>query len=176
MTRVAIIGNAGGGKSVLARYVSNTLGLPLHVIDDVQWRPGWSPAPQSDIARAHRAWLRDERWVIDGWGSLALIEDRLRAADTIVFVDLPLWVHYWSVTKRHVKALIGIREGWPPQGCSVRGTFRRLLRVMWRVHHEMRPAILSLLQNRTLADRVVHVRSRRDLTRFRALVLHQVTA
>ena len=41
MTRVAIIGNAGGGKSLLARYLGETLRLPVHTIDDVQWDPGW---------------------------------------------------------------------------------------------------------------------------------------
>lgn len=176
MTRVAIIGNAGGGKSVLARYVAKTLDLPLHSIDDVQWRAGWSPAPQADIARAHRQWLRDGRWVIDGWGARALLEERFRAADTIVFVDLPLWLHYWWATKRHIKAMAGIRKGWPPPGCSLRGTFGRLIRLMWRVHHEMRPAILAMLENAAIAGRVIHVRSPRDLSRFRALVLHETSA
>ena len=173
MTRVAIIGNAGGGKSVLARYVSKTLGLPLHVVDDGQWQPGWNPAPQSEVARVHRDWLRDERWVIDGWGSLPLLEQRFRAADTIVFVDLPLWLHYWWATKRHIKLIAGLREGWPPPGCEVRGTFRRIARLMWRVHHEMRPAVVAMLQKPGIADRVVHVRSRRDIARFRALVLRE---
>ena len=37
MSRIAIIGNAGGGKSLLARHLGQSLGLPFHAIDDLRW-------------------------------------------------------------------------------------------------------------------------------------------
>src|SRR5689334_502635 len=114
MTRVAIIGNAGGGKSVLARFIAGTLDLPLHVIDDLQWGPGWQPAPLSRVSREHDKWIGTGRWVIDGWGTFPMLRERFEASDTIVFIDLPLWLHLWWAAKRHVKALIGVRQGWPP--------------------------------------------------------------
>jgi len=40
MTRIAIIGNAGGGKSTISRKLRDSLRLPLHPIDQLQWRPG----------------------------------------------------------------------------------------------------------------------------------------
>jgi len=33
MKRVVIFGNAGGGKSMLARELADITGLPLHVLD-----------------------------------------------------------------------------------------------------------------------------------------------
>ncbi len=33
MTQVAVIGNAGGGKSTLSRRLSQAIGLPLYSID-----------------------------------------------------------------------------------------------------------------------------------------------
>lgn len=53
MTRIAIIGNAGGGKSTVSRNLRDILGLPLHAIDQLQWLPGWKAAPQEEFAEAH---------------------------------------------------------------------------------------------------------------------------
>ena len=69
MTRVAIIGNAGGGKSTLARKLSAKLDLPLREVNPIHWRPNWERAPAEDIQAVYDNWLLDERWIIDGWGT-----------------------------------------------------------------------------------------------------------
>jgi adenylate kinase family enzyme len=52
MTRVAVIGNAGGGKSMLCRLLSDARKLPHFPVDIIQWRPGtillatWIPQQQ----------------------------------------------------------------------------------------------------------------------------------
>jgi adenylate kinase family enzyme len=40
MRRVAIFGNAGGGKSTLARCLAELTHLPLYVVDMMQFRAG----------------------------------------------------------------------------------------------------------------------------------------
>jgi adenylate kinase family enzyme len=47
MQRMAIVGNAGGGKSTLARPLGAKLDLPMYPMEPVQWLPGWVPAPQT---------------------------------------------------------------------------------------------------------------------------------
>jgi len=42
--RISIIGNAGGGKSLFALRIGRALGIPVRVLDDVQWQPGWTRA------------------------------------------------------------------------------------------------------------------------------------
>jgi adenylate kinase family enzyme len=69
MTRVSIIGNAGGGKSTLARRLGARLALPAYQVDPLQWLPGWQPAPAEVIGATHSQWLAQPGWVIDGWGS-----------------------------------------------------------------------------------------------------------
>ena len=44
MKRVAVFGNAGGGKSTLAKRLSEMTKLPLHPIDLIQYRPGGGAA------------------------------------------------------------------------------------------------------------------------------------
>lgn len=73
MTRVAVIGNAGGGKSTLCRKPGAALDLPVFEIDQIQWRPGWVPTPADEFERQHAQIARRERWLIDGWGSAEAI-------------------------------------------------------------------------------------------------------
>ena len=39
--RIAIIGNAGGGKSTLARKLGKALDLPVTHVDSIQYRSDW---------------------------------------------------------------------------------------------------------------------------------------
>ena len=48
MERIAVIGNAGGGKSTLARALATRRGLPYVEIDALLWRDGWQPAPEDE--------------------------------------------------------------------------------------------------------------------------------
>ena len=168
--RIAIIGNAGGGKSVLARELGRAVGLPVHTIDDVQWEPGWTRAPADRVAERHREWLVGERWVIDGWGGWDLIEARFAAADTIVVVDFPLRVHYRWALRRQVEVALGLRRDWPPPGCAALPITRQLLGVMRHVHQELRPKLLALVDDVRFRDRVVQLRSPRELRRWRDTV------
>jgi adenylate kinase family enzyme len=43
MERIAVIGNAGGGKSTLARALASRRRLPYVEIDALLWRGGWHP-------------------------------------------------------------------------------------------------------------------------------------
>jgi adenylate kinase family enzyme len=45
MKRVAVFGNAGGGKSTLARGLAEITGLPLYPIDRIQFRAGGGKVP-----------------------------------------------------------------------------------------------------------------------------------
>jgi adenylate kinase family enzyme len=114
MRRVAVFGNAGGGKSTLARRLAEITRLPLHVVDHMQFRPGGGKVPAEEFARAHAALIREPAWIIDGFGSVATAWERFAAADTLVHIDLPLLVHYWRVTKRLVQGQFADPPGWPP--------------------------------------------------------------
>jgi adenylate kinase family enzyme len=168
LKRIAIIGNAGGGKSVLARELGRALALPVHTIDDVQWQPGWTRAPASLVAERHAVWLADDGWIIDGWGDWALIEARFAAADAIVVVDFPFHVHVRWALKRQAEVMLGIRRDWPPAGCPALPITWRLLRLMWYVHQELRPTLLALAGDERFRHRVVSLRSPRALRRWRA--------
>ena len=56
--KVAVFGNAGGGKSRLARRLAELSGLPLYVVDMIQFRPGGAKVPHNEFLQAHADLLR----------------------------------------------------------------------------------------------------------------------
>jgi adenylate kinase family enzyme len=165
MTRVAIIGNAGGGKSTLCRKLSRALGIELFPIDRIQWKPGWVPAPYKEIKQHHDEILEHNRWIIDGWGPLDLITERFEAADTIIFVDHPLHIHYWWSLKRQLRCLFQSRPDGP-EGCPMIPMTWPLLKMIWAIHYHARPQLLELVNSYRDKKQVFHIQSPHSLRQF----------
>lgn len=170
MTRVAVIGNAGGGKSTLCREITRVLGLPYHAVDNIQWLPGWVMMPEVDFHIRHEALIAQDRWIIDGFGPWRDIERRLDAADTIILVDHPFWRHLLWATKRQIRSVFfGRPDG--PEGCPMWQATFKLYRMMWWLHRDMRPKLLAAMDARRDGRNIVHICSLRDLQRFREACL-----
>jgi hypothetical protein len=166
MQRIAIIGNAGGGKSVLARQLGDRLNIPIHQIDELQWQPGWIPTPEAEVAEGHVGWLLTPEWIIDGWGNWDILEQRFKAADTIILVDFPILVHYWWAAKRQLKAMFTLNRDWPPQGCHALPVTGRLFKLMWKIHRERLPQLVELIYQYQADTEIMHLKSPREMRRF----------
>ena len=165
MKRVAVFGNAGGGKSTLARRLAAATGLPLYVIDMMQFRPGGAAVPHDEFLAAHAALLGADAWIIDGFGSIAAAWERFAVADTLVYVDLPVLTHYRWVTKRLVQGLFASPKGWPersPLWASTLDSYR----VVGRCHRALTPRYRALVAEAAGTKRVHHLRSPRDIEAF----------
>src|SRR5579872_5328033 len=66
VSRIAVVGCSGSGKSSLAAALAARLDLPYVATDPVFWSGDWRPTPADDV----RAWLdaatQAPRWVTDG--------------------------------------------------------------------------------------------------------------
>jgi len=167
MTRVAILGNAGGGKSTLSRLLACSKSLPVFQLDKLQWNAGWIPTPQNEFDLAHEEILKQERWIIDGVGSIESIERRIQASDTIVFIDNPLWLHYWWASKRQFMCIFRPRPDFV-EGCPMLPMTIELIKMMWRLHHSLRPRIIKVLDEYSDEKVVYHIRSPKQLALFEA--------
>ena len=165
MTRVAVIGNAGGGKSTIARLLSEAYDIPLFIIDRIQWKPGWVSASFEEIKQQHDQIIAHDRWIIDGWGPNEIIEERFVEADTIIMIDLPLHVHYWWSIKRQVASIFSPRPDGP-EGCPMLPMTWPLLKMIWNIHHNVRPGLLKLVSRHCSEKRMFHIRSPRELRQF----------
>jgi energy-coupling factor transporter ATP-binding protein EcfA2 len=174
MERVAIFGNAGGGKSTLARKLAGITGLPLHPIDSIKYKPGGEEIPHAEYLKIHAALLQNERWIIDGFGCAASAWERFSAADTLIHVDLPLLMHYAWVTKRLVKGLFIAPEGWPPNSPIWQGSLDGY-RVIPLCHQHMTPKYRLLIKEQAPFKQVHHLRSPADIRRFLSAVPQNCT-
>ena len=165
MKRVAVFGNAGGGKSTLARELAAITGLPLTVVDKLQYRAGGVEVPHEEYLQTHATVLAQDEWIIDGFGCITLLWERLEAADTLIHVDLPLAVHALWVTKRLIKGLFAAPQGWP-QDSPVISSSISSYRVLWPCHARLTPKYRSYVSEAAQRKRVVHLRSRRELMLF----------
>ena len=66
MKRVAVFGNAGGGKSTLARRLADLTALPLYPVDTMQWTANADPIPHHDYLKAHADVLSHDEYVLSG--------------------------------------------------------------------------------------------------------------
>lgn len=170
MRKVAVFGNAGGGKSRLARQLAEATGLPLHCLDKVEFRggryrreePDGGKLPPDEYAQVHANILGQEKWIIDGFGTVESTRQRLAAADTLVYVDLPLLVHCGWVTKRLAAGLFRTPPGWP-EGSPVWASTLKSYRAIWDCHRLMTPRYRQFVVGAQTSKRVHHLRSASEI-------------
>ena len=165
MKKIAVFGNAGGGKSALARNLAELTRIPLHVVDMMQFRAGGAAVPHEEFLKAHAELLRSEAWIIDGFGGATSAWERFAAADTLVHVDLPLPTHFLWVTKRLLKGLFAAPPGWP-EGSPLLSSTLSSYRVLWPCHRHLTPKYRELVSAARQHKRVHHLRSAAEIAAF----------
>ncbi len=146
MSRIAIIGNAGGGKSTLARTLAKQRGLRHVEIDQLLWQEGWKLSPAAVYLKQHAELISTDGWIIDGLGRQASIPDRLSRATEIILIDMPLWMHFWLAAKRQIAWVSGKLEH-TPGGISTMPPTDALFRTIWEVEQTWMTEVRALCTN-----------------------------
>lgn len=101
MKRVVILGRGASGKSTLAVRLGEITGLPVIALDEVFWRPGLVATSRDHWAAVQERLVAEEGWIMDGdLGPSDVVAIRLRAADTILFLDFSLVRCAWRAIRR----------------------------------------------------------------------------
>lgn len=166
--RVVIVGNGGGGKSTLARALAERHHLQLCSVDQIQWNPGWEPAPEAVVSEHLHSVMAGDRWIIDGWGPWPSIKARMALSDTIVFVDLPLWMHFWLAAERQIAAARGESRIDPVTGCDDLTITRRLFETIWHVDQKLIPRLTSLIDRYAPERDYHHIKTMEQLNALAA--------
>jgi adenylate kinase family enzyme len=158
-----VIGSGGAGKSTLATRIGERTGLPVIHLDALYWRPGWVPTPADEWARTVARLAEGDAWVMDGnYGGT--LDVRLRACDTVVFLDVPRLVCLWRVLGRRLRFHRRARPD-VAAGCEEQLTWE-FVRWIWTYPRRRRAGILERLHALGGEKRVEVLRSRADVERF----------
>lgn len=165
--RILVIGCPGGGKSMLARALSEALDLPYISMDrDFYWLPGWKKRDRSDIDRLIAGAVAQERWIMDGTG-LGSFHLRLPRADLVIWLRLPRMVCLLGAISRALRYL-GRNRPEMPEGCPERLT-PDMVGYIWNFERHAAPKIEAALYQFGLDDSTVIVRSRKAASQLAAL-------
>ncbi|WP_226038218.1 topology modulation protein [Aquibacillus saliphilus] len=100
MKRIMVIGvSAGVGKSTFARKLGKSLNIDVYHLDAYYWNPGWIEASFDEFKSAQENITLKEEWIIEGNYS-STFEIRKKQADTIIYLELPLYLCLFRVIKR----------------------------------------------------------------------------
>lgn len=94
---------------------------------------------------------------------------RLNQADTLIFVDLPLYVHAWLVTKRFITGYFKPPSGWPDNSPILRSSLNSY-RVLWLCHKYLTPKYREYIEQAQSIKNVYHIRSIKEISQFFELI------
>jgi len=89
VTRTAIIGNSGSGKSYLAESLSRIYSVPIIHLDQLFWMPGGfnEKRPKDEVRNEIEQKRKDDSWIMEGvFGELAGLF--LPRAQTLIYLDM----------------------------------------------------------------------------------------
>jgi len=145
LRRVNVKGTSGSGKTTFGQELARRLGVPFVELDALHHGPDWAE-PTNDEFRARVREAIDaasEGWVIDGNYEAKLGDQVLGAADTIVWLDLPLRLklgRLWRRTsyrlRNDVELWNGNRENWRNALWGRDSLFGWMLRTHFRQRRE----------------------------------------
>lgn len=165
MTRVAVIGPGGAGKSHVARQLGESLHARVVELDRLFWRPGWVETPAPEWEEIQRQELSREPWVVEGLHADTM-HLWLDAADTIVFLDVSPLVATWRVSRRRVA---GEDRSTAPEGCEPAPAYRALIKFLlyqWEYRRKIRPEILRIVERRRGDAEIAVLRTPREVDAF----------
>ena len=163
MKRILVIGSGGAGKSTFSNDLGALLGLPVIHLDRAYWKAGWEKPSKTEWAKTVDRLIAQHEWIMDGnFGGT--LPQRIKRADAIILLDISRWICLWRVAKRAIKYRGRHRPDMTP-GCHERFDWE-FVKWIWRYPKRSLPAKLALLEASGPDQRVVILRSGREVKRF----------
>jgi len=166
VTRVAVHGASGSGKTMLATALAARLGVERTELDALFHLPGWTELPVDEFRAAVAVRVAESGWVIDG--NYPTVRDLVWArAQLIVVLDLPRWRVMAQLLRRTVTRGTARTELWNGNRESLRNLVstddgRNVVLWSWRTHHRYHDEVPAEARAEAPHARVVVLRDRRS--------------
>jgi len=122
MRRVVILASASGcGKTTLGRELARRLDVPFHELDALHHGPNWTEATAEELKAKVAPIVAGDAWVVDGAYRTKIGDLVVAAADTVVWLDLPMHVWLPRLVRRTVRRVVRREELWNGNRETLRG-------------------------------------------------------
>lgn len=142
--KIILLGNAGSGKTSLARKLIGTSGIAHLSLDEIAWDPGVRRKPKAESVRLLREFVdRHPQWVMEGcYGDL--VEAALPFAEELRFLNPGI-----EVCVRHCRL-----RPWEKEKFSSPEEQERMLETLidWVCRYETRGDEFGLKRHRSIYD------------------------
>ena len=177
MNKIVIVGSSGTGKTTLARNLRAILKIAIlkmnvYHLDRVFWKRGWERRATEERIDIAQAIVLRKRWIIEG-NYPDSSEPCLYAADTIIFLDVPLLLCLRRLVKRHNKD-VGLRRRDLPMDCTDRLTFQSIMKVLSFKLTKRGPIMQKLKIYKAEGKEIIIFRSTKQVDEFVAQQLQLV--
>ena len=157
--KIQVIGFSGSGKSTLAGELAEKLQLPVMYLDTVFWLPGWEMRPREEQSQILSEFLKahPEGWVIDGNYSKNHYDERMEAADRILFLNFNRFLCLYRILKRRIMYRNRTRDSIT-EGCDEKIDFAFVKWAFWDSRTRKAKAKFRTLRER-YPDKLIELRS-----------------
>lgn len=105
------MGISGSGKTTVAAHIAARLSISHIELDAIHWQPNWEMLELGEFRRRVQELVAVDAWVVDG--NYSKVRDLvLPRADTLLFLDLPLWRSIWRLLQRTIRRTIRREPLW----------------------------------------------------------------
>jgi adenylate kinase family enzyme len=112
LRRVVVLGTTGAGKSTFARRLAELIGAEHVELDAFNHGPNWVPRSSEEFAAGVAGVLERSCWVVDGNYIDRVSGTLWPCADTVIWLDVPLWVILPRIVLRTVRRIRDRTELW----------------------------------------------------------------
>lgn len=156
--KIVILGNAATGKTRLAKALEKQYGIPVLHIDKIQFTQLLQIQPLNETRAKIKDFMNQESWIIEGYGPLDQLQNRLDDATHIILLDPPLWRIYAWALRRLFTLMLRPRPELPEGANELRWVhIRKLFATLHKVHYGMRPEVLRVLKKPQHISKVLHL-------------------
>ncbi len=158
MKKVIVLGSSGAGKTVFSKRLHDLTGLPLIYLDLLWHKPDKTDVGRDAFDRLLGETMQRDSWILDG-NYLRTVEIRLKACDTVFFLDYPM-----EVCMEGARSRIGIkREDLPWLETELDEEFKTWIEEFPTVQ---RPKLIRLLEEYQDKVNVTVFHSREESERY----------
>ena len=157
--RILVTGNAGSGKTTLAKKLSDIYKINQFGLDKIVWSEDWKKTSKEKRRQLTNKILSNKLWIIDGV-DFGIIEE----ADQTIFLDLPRRTCYMRVVKRNYKYLFKSRPELP-NNCPEINILPYLIKLIWNFPKDIKPRIIEYGCSKKDGS-FIHIKTQQDLENY----------